>query len=224
MRLNIKLLFLALLFNVALLAQDYPEKPTKQEYSKVLLKTQTNLTKLAEKVYQTEDENLIRSFKNLEENSKKTQKNLIALEDYSNFPNEYLFTLVDSNSALIRLSNDMEDVEEAKQLIDYISEDYKAKANSINFGITTDVNSKIKVTVETIGGSGYSVFVKYSYDLDIDKKRFLFNNKTNNSVRYFSPGYYIFWIEKEDFKSDSRLVKLETLDGDFEEKIVFEIN
>ncbi len=194
------------------------------DFFEIAFKMQQTLTNLAEMVYPTENSNLINSFTKLEE---KNQQLFNILSDFSKnqeINKEYLLTLQNSLTTLEGLTiTENINNENTISIFNSISKDFNNKLLSIDHGLNTNINSKVIVNVETKNDTGYFVYAKYSYDLQKNIKRYQFNNPTNNSQREMAPGYYIFWIEKGDYKSEERFVEIIKRGDESNNTIYFEI-
>ncbi len=172
--------------------------PTDNKLSVVLSKTQQAVTNLAEKIPVTEDDSLIKAYGKLE---KKSKELFPALEEcnkkYALTP-EYMATLQGAQKTLERMDKDFNTIPDKTFILDAIYLDYDAKLTSINSSAKNDANTKIKVTVDSNEEEGYFVFGKLSYEKELNIKRFRFNKPTQKASQDFVPGYYLFWLEKED--------------------------
>ncbi|TSE04094.1 hypothetical protein [Aquimarina algiphila] len=191
--------------------------PKDNKLSIVLSKTQKAITGLAEKTTVTNDDNLIKAFSKLE---KKSIELFPALEvcnkKYALTP-EYMATLQEAQKTLERLHKDFNTISNKTFLLDAIYLDYDAKLASITSSAKNDANTKIKVIVDSNEEEGYFVFGKLSYEKELNIKRFRFNKPTHNASQDFVPGYYLFWLEKEDRIGEPEL-HLIMSDGTEEEK------
>jgi|GEM_PF-5355335 len=219
MRLLFPTLFLIILFGSGTISLA---QSNEIDYFEVSFKTQQTLTKLQEVINPTNNIELIDLYRNLESSSERLFKILDDVVKIKNIDSDYLITLQSNQVALQGAYNQFENLEFVTKTLFFATSDYENKYKSINFGISPNFVEKVKVVVETKNASGYSVFVKYSYDFDTDVKRYQFNNPTNNAEKPLSPGYYIIWIEKGTYRSKDRLVDI--INSDQESKpIYFEI-
>ena len=218
--LTLRLLFIPCF--VLLLASMAP-KIKAQSIDKVFFETESSLSKLADAIYSTEELPLIQNYKVLEQNCMELFVTLKKSSSINLLQEQYLNSLNHSQIAINELSVKIEDNQHAIQIIKAISKDYEIKKLSASNGITSTIGSSIKVTVESIGGTGYTVFVKYTYDIDKNIIRHRFNNPTNHAHKKLAPGYYIFWIEKGELKSEERIIELVSSESDNDEKIIFNV-
>ncbi|WP_452224595.1 hypothetical protein [Lacinutrix chionoecetis] len=191
----------------------------KNDFYKVAFKTQQTLSRLADSIHSNNNEQLISPFTKLEASNEKLYKILDDFIGSNNIDSEYIDGLSSSQKALDTLIYKLDNTKKVVNVFEAVNSDYETKIKSIDYGMSTNINAKVKVEVQTLKETGYFAFMKYSYD-DTYVKRFEFNNPTNNTQRYLAPGYYIVWIEKGDYKSKERLVEVTST----EENIIFYFN
>ncbi|GGI58493.1 hypothetical protein GCM10011444_28020 [Winogradskyella haliclonae] len=202
---------------------SFSQTVVKDNFYEVAFKTQQTMTYLAESIYKTNSVELRNSFVELEETHNRLFKILVDYSESDNVISEdYLLSLENSQKVLEELSNPFEDIKASLRLFEAIKYDYKAKLQSIDYGISISINEKVKVTVKTTKSSGYFAYIKYSSDENINIKRLRFNNPTNNAERYLSPGYYIIWVEKDNNKSKERFIEITSTNED-QNTIYFEL-
>lgn len=113
----------------------------------------------------------------------------------------FIQSLEQSQKMLEELRSDFQSYEFATKTIEDIKKDYDIKLESSPLGINSRIKSTIRVSVLTkrndLAVPGYDVRCNYMWDSDLKVGKHVFNNQTNNAVRNLSPGYYIFWIEKD---------------------------
>lgn len=126
-------------------------------------------------------------------------------------PSDTLFvnSLEQSQQAINQLVNEWKSNEYAANSLKSIKIDYDIKAASSPLGATSKVITNIEVSVVTKSGNkdvpGYDVKYNCMWDSDMMTSKNTFNNQTNNAVKILSPGYYIFWIEKEGILIQKKL-------------------
>lgn len=172
--------------------------PKNKDLDQVLSTTQSTISSLAIKVPTTQDQELIGAFQKLE---KKYQELAPALEKCNEkyaLTIPYVTTLKEAQKALQRVDKDFTTISDKTFVLDAIYQDYNAKLESINSSPKSDANTKVKVLVNSNEDEGFFVFGKLSYEQDLDIKRFRFNQPTQNATQEFVPGYYLFWLEKDE--------------------------
>ncbi len=173
-------------------------KPTDNTLSVVLSKTQQAVTNLAEKIPATEDDSLIKAYGKLEKKSKELFPALEKCNKKYALTPEYMATLQGAQKIVERMDKDFNTIPDKTFILDAVYQDYDAKLVSINSSAENDANTKIKVIIDSNKDEGFFVFGKLSYEKALDIKRFRFNKPTNSATQDFVPGYYLFWLEKED--------------------------
>ncbi len=172
--------------------------PTDNTLSVVLSKTQQAVTNLAEKIPATEDDSLIKTYGKLEKMSKELFPVLEECNKKYALTPEYMATLQGAQKIIERIDKDFNTIPDKAFILNAIYLDYNAKLKSIHSSAKNDANTKIRVTVDSSEEEGYFVFGKLSYEKALDIKRFRFNKPTNSATQDFVPGYYLFWLEKEN--------------------------
>lgn len=169
-----------------------------KDLTQVLANTQQTMNSLAAKMPATEDATLIEAYQKLE---KKYQELAPALEKCNEkyaLTTEYMSTLKEAQRALQRVDKDFTTASDNAFMLDAIYQDYDAKLKSIYSSPKSDANTKVTVTINSNEDEGFFVFGKLSYEKELDIKRFRFNKPTQNAIQDFVPGYYLFWLEKDD--------------------------
>ena len=179
----------------------------KLNFYEIAFKTQQTLTDLADVIYPTQNVKLISSYSELEKTSSRLLKVLSDANITSKLEYQYLLTLKQSQEALDNTKN-AESSERILTIFENINRDFENKLKSISFGISPNVITKAKIKVITAKDSGYSAYIKYTYDYNKNIIRLRFNNLTNDAERDLAPGYYIVWVEKEDYRSKDRYVDI----------------
>ncbi|WP_281987719.1 hypothetical protein [Aquimarina aggregata] len=209
--------YTATLFVITVLCSCASYAPKDNQLSVVLTNTQQAITNLAEKIPATGEDNLIQTFNKLQKKSVALIPALkVCNQKYALTP-EYMATLKEAQKVLQRVDKDFDTIPDKTFLLEAIYLDYEAKLTSITSSEKNDANTKIKVTVDSNEDEGYFVFGKLSYEKALDIKRFRFNRPTNSATQDFVPGYYLFWLEKEDLIGEPEL-HLIMNNGEEEEK------
>lgn len=171
----------------------------------ILAETAASTKKLAGKINTASDKQLVKTFKTLEKRQRRLFPLLKRCDRNNSILPEYLETLSESQKTLERLFRNYETTDDQQFILESIAMDYDAKKRSINYYVSKDANAKIKVIINSNQEEGYFVFAKLSYEKDMNIKRFRFDSPTNNASQYFVPGYYLFWLEKDERVSDPEL-------------------
>lgn len=174
-------------------------------FPSITLETQRSIERLADKIYTTSNEELTEAFKALKKKQRRLFRILKRCDRRSKIQPGYLTTLHESQKALDQLFQNYETIDNKQFILKSIYLDYDAKRKSINYYVSKDANAKIKVIVNSNEEEGYFVFAKLSYEKDKDIKRFRFDSPTHNASQYFVPGYYLFWLEKDERVSEPEL-------------------
>ncbi|MBQ4820685.1 hypothetical protein [Aquimarina sp. MMG016] len=172
--------------------------PKDNKLSVILSGTQQAVTNLAEKITITEDQDLIAKYYNLEKKYEELFPVLIKCNEKYALTTTYMSTLEEAQKSLQRLYKNFDDITDKSYMLESIYLDYDAKLQSINSSAKSDANTTIKVTINSSEDEGFFVFGKLSYEQNLNIKRFRFNKPTQNASQDFVPGYYLFWLEKED--------------------------
>ncbi len=191
------------MLSCAVKAQKAPE--TLAVFPSITLKTEQSLKKLTDKIYDTSDKELIKTFKALKKKQRQLFRVLKRCNRNLQLTPEYLVTLSESQKVLDQLFQNYEKTDNKQFLLESIYKDYAAKRKSINYYVAKDANAKIKVIINSNENEGYFVFAKLSYEKGMDIKRFRFDSPTNNASLSFVPGYYLFWLEKDGRVSEPEL-------------------
>ncbi|MEW7279336.1 hypothetical protein ABW636_12150 [Aquimarina sp. 2201CG1-2-11] len=172
--------------------------PKNKDLTGVLSNTQQTITNLTEKIQTTGDKMLIKTGQKLESKYRELAPVLESCNEKYTLTTEYMTTLQEAQRALQRVDKDFNRISDKAFILDAIYLDYNAKLTSIKSNSKSDANSKIKVTVNSNEGEGFFVFGKLSYEQSLNIKRFRFNKPTQNASQDFVPGYYLFWLEKDE--------------------------
>lgn len=192
----------------------YVTQESSKAYQEVALNTQNSMTGLSNKINGIREVNVKSSFQQLENAHQKLFTLLEECNRQYKIEADYLATLIQSQKALEKVLTNTYTPEKTIQILEGVTNDYKAKTKSVVPGPKTNIVPKLDLVVQTSISQGYKAYVKYSFDFDTDIVRFEFNNPTNNAKTKLAPGYYIVWIEKGDFKSEGRKVEISSEDLD----------
>ena len=194
--------------------------PTDNKLSITLLKTQQAITNLAAKITPTGNDHLIKTYSKLEKKSKELFPLLLECNEKYKLSTTYMITLEEAQKTLQGLDKGFNTVPDKTFILDAIYLDYDAKLQSIQNSAKNDATTKIKVTVNSNEEEGFFVFGKLSYEKELNIKRFRFNQPTQNAARDFVPGYYLFWLEKEDRVGEPELHLIVSNGTEEEKKLV----
>lgn len=186
----------------------------------LLTETKEIITTLGEKVTTSGDDELIKAYATLKKESDSLMPVLKRCNENYRLTETYIETLEESKSVLEKLVTAFDTLSDKTYVINAIYQDYNAKLNSINSSKKSDANTKIKVIVDSSEDEGFFVFAKLSYEKDADIKRFRFNRPTDNASQNFVPGYYLFWLEKDDLIGEPELHLISINGSEKEIKIV----
>ncbi len=186
----------------------------------VLSKSEQALTSLAESISLTENSDLLNAYNNLEKISKELFPALEKCNQKYRLTPAYMITLREAQKTLEHLHKDFNTMSDKAFLMEAIYLDYDAKLQSIRSSDKSDANTKIKVVVDSNEDEGYFVFGKLSYEQELDIKRFRFNKPTHNATQDFVPGYYLFWLEKEDRVGEPELHLIMSSGTELEKQLV----
>nr|WP_315200979.1 hypothetical protein [uncultured Flavobacterium sp.] len=169
---------------------------------KIELTTFKTINKLNKKVKSLQNKQVL--VNSLNELSNSAIKLFDKIRNDSNFnesdDNLFIDSIEDSQKALNQLLDEWESLDDANRLITDVKNDFDIKLASSPLAAVSEVMTSIEVTVltksESGNISGYDVFYTYMWDFKKKEKKNVFTNKTNDAIRNMSPGYYVFWIEK----------------------------
>ena len=178
---------------------------TNNHLDSVLSKTEQAMIGLADKVNNTDDQELKKTYTQLEQKRKELFPLLIKCNEKYALTKAYMATLKEAQKTVQRLEKNFDTASDKVFMLNAIYLDYDAKIQSIQNSPKNEANTTIKVVVNSNQEEGFFVFGKLSYEKELDIKRFRFNQPTQNAVQDFVPGYYLFWLEKEDRVSEPEL-------------------
>lgn len=169
---------------------------------KVQLETQKTIRKLTNKVTTDgiKDTIVTNNLNRLSANAT-TLFNKINSNPASGKDTGFVYALEQSHVALAELLGDWGSNDYAANRMQDVSIDYYIKTKAAPLAASSNITTNIKVIVITklndseVGG--YDVKCNYMWDSELKKAKIIFNNQTNNAVKYMAPGYYVFWIEKD---------------------------
>ncbi|MEB3344039.1 hypothetical protein U6A24_01125 [Aquimarina gracilis] len=194
--------------------------PRNNKLSVVLSKTQQAITGLEEKIIKSKEDELIQVYSKLNKKSEELFPLLKKCNDKYALTTEYIKTLQETEKILRNMVKEYETLPDKIFILDAISQDYDAKLQTIKNTAKNDATTKIKVIVNSNEEEGFFVFGKLSYEQGQDIKRFRFNQPTQNAVQDFVPGYYLFWLEKEDRIGEPELHLIMSNAGEEEKTLV----
>lgn len=167
------------------------------------LNTQRSIRKLISKIYSLDNKDtIIVNNVNLLSKSATILFNKIRNDENLGQPNDTLFinSLELSQQALNQLLVDWRSNEKASNTMKAVKIDYDIKTASSPLAASSKVITNVEVSVYTKSKNqdvgGYDVLYTYMWDSEMREKKGIFNNQTNNAVKNLSPGYYVFWIER----------------------------
>ncbi|WP_298310693.1 hypothetical protein [uncultured Aquimarina sp.] len=186
----------------------------------VLSNTQQALASIGEKIVTDGDKELASAYDTLE----KKRSELFPLlekcnEKYALSP-EYIATLKEVEKIIRLMNKEFNTTSDKAFVLNAIHKDYDAKLQTIKNTAANNATTKIKVIVNSNEEEGFFVFGKLSYEQGQDIKRFRFNQPTQNAVQDFVPGYYLFWLEKEDRVGEPELHLIMSNSGEEEKQLV----
>lgn len=188
----------------------------------VLSQTQQAVTRLAEKIPATQNDSLITAYNRLEEKRKELFPLLVKCNEKYRLSKDYIATLEGAQKSLQRLYKDFDSISDKAFILEAIYQDYDAKIISIHNSPKKEASDIIKVIVNSSKDEGFFVFGKLSYEQELDIKRFRFNGPTQNATQDFVPGYYLFWLEKDDLVGKPELHLIRNNGIELEKKLVLE--
>ncbi|MBP2831509.1 hypothetical protein J8281_04850 [Aquimarina sp. U1-2] len=196
--------------------------PKNKELSSVLLTTQQRLEALQKKLIETNDSKLLNVYNELNEKSLELFPVLEKCNDKYALTPEYISTLKETEKTLSYLLKNYETIANKEYLIHAIYQDYDAKLSTIRNTAQNNATTKIKVIVNSNEEEGFFVFGKLSYEREQDIKRFRFNRPTQDAIHDFVPGYYLFWLEKDDRIGEPELHLIMSTSGEEEKTLVLQ--
>lgn len=190
-----------ILLSSAILITDNTYGQTRLE--NVELNTQRTIRKLISKIYSLDNKDtIIVNNVNLLSKSATILFDKIRNDENLGQPNDTLFinSLELSQQVLNQLLVDWRSNEKAANTMKAIKIDYDIKTASSPLAASSKVLTNVEVSVVTKSKnqdvSGYDVLYTYMWDSEAKEEKNFFNNQTNNAIKNLSPGYYVFWIEK----------------------------
>ncbi|WP_299259852.1 hypothetical protein [uncultured Aquimarina sp.] len=194
--------------------------PKNKELTLVLSQTQQTITSLKDKIATSNEEELKDAYTKLSEKSAVLFPVLEDCNDKYGLTPEYVATLQETEKTLRRLVKEYPTMSNKAFVLNAIYQDYDAKLQTIKNTAANNATTKIKVTVNSNEEEGFFVFGKLSYEQGQDIKRFRFNQPTQNAIQDFVPGYYLFWLEKEDRVGEPELHLIMSNSGEEEKQLV----
>ncbi len=208
------------LFTLVLLTGCASYAPKNNDLSLVISKTQQTMTSLAEKLKVSDNDTLLEEYNKVKTTSKELFPLLIQCNEKYALTPEYVSALQEAQKTLDRLVKNFDTADNKKFMLNAIYQDYNAKLQTINNTAQNDATTKIKVLVNSNEEEGFFVFGKLSYEKEQRIKRFRFNRPTQNASQDFVPGYYLFWLEKDDRIGEPELHLILSNEGEEEKTLV----
>lgn len=215
-----KKIYMMLLGVIIIMSSCASYRSKKNNLSSVLSQTQQALLDLEEKITPATDPELKEAYFKLKQKSELLFPVLEKCNDKYALSTEYVATLETSKKALLALNKSYDTTVDKTYILEAIRTDYDAKLQTINNTAKNDATTKIKVIVNSNEEKGFFVFGKLSFEQGQDIKRFRFNQPTQNAVQDFVPGYYLFWLEKEDRIGEPELHLIMSNSGEEEKKLI----
>jgi len=210
------MLFLGLLF----FGSCASYAPKKNGLTQVLLQTTETVGQLAKKIPTAQNQALTKAFTELEAKQEELFPMLEQCNKKYALTAEYVTSLSQTQKTLERLHGNFDTVRDKVFVLTAIYKDYDAKMQTIKNTAKNDATTKIKVIINSNEEEGFFVFGKLSYEQGQDIKRFRFNQPTQNAIQDFVPGYYLFWLEKEDRVGEPELHLIMSNSGEEEKQLV----
>lgn len=171
--------------------------PTNNEFPMLLSSTAQAISNLELKVNNSKNNNLKEAYDELTKNSALLFPLLEACNKKYALSEEYIVGIKESKNILVDMESQFETTSNKAFILEAISKDYNAKQQSINNSKNKAATEKVRVTVNSAEEEGFFVYGKLSYEQAKDIKRYRFNKPTQNASEDFVPGYYLFWLEKD---------------------------
>lgn len=214
---NISMVLLGILI-IASSCASYRSK--KNTLSLILSQTQQALLDLQEKITPSTDPKLKKAYLELKQKGEELFPVLEKCNDKYALSPAYVTSLETSKKTLIALHKAYDTTLDKTYILEAIRTDYDAKLQTINNTAKNDATTKIKVIVSSNEEEGFFVFGKLSFEQGQNIKRFRFNQPTQNAIQDFVPGYYLFWLEKEDRIGEPELHLIMSNNGEEEKTLI----
>lgn len=164
----------------------------------IAMQTKTSLKDLKGNAIKNNDEVILDKLDNIENKRKELFYLLDGCNEKNTLTQEYLNTLKEAQKTIQSVSETYKKTSGKEEILDAIYLDFTAKEASIKSDENNDANIKVKVTIDSTEDEGFFVFGKLSFEQGSNIKRFRFNKPTQKASQDFVPGYYLFWLEKDD--------------------------
>ncbi len=194
--------------------------PKTNDLTLILAKTNEAITQLEEKISTSTDQELINAYNQLNEKHRELFPLLEKCNEKYALTTEYLSTLRETQKILANMDQNFDQITDKIFMLNAIFQDYEAKLQTIKNTAQNDATTKIKVVVNSGQEEGFFVFGKLSFEKEQEIKRFRFNQPTQNASQDFVPGYYLFWLEKENRVSEPELHLIMSNNGEEEKTLV----
>lgn len=186
----------------------------------VLSNTEKTLASLGEKIPTLNDQTLQDAYSSVEKISQELFPLLKKCNEKYALTPEYISTLRQTQKVLDHMDKNFNTIANKTYTLNAIYQDYNAKLQTIHNTAANDASTKIKVIVNSGAEDGFFVFGKLSYEQEQDIRRFRFNQPTQNATHDFVPGYYLFWLEKEERMGEPELHLIMSNSGEEEKTLV----
>ncbi len=217
-----KKIYLLLLGVIIIASSCASYRSKKNTLSLVLSQTQQALLDLEEKITPTTDPKLKKAYFELRQKGEVLFPVLEKCNDKYALSTEYVATLETSKQTLIDLYKTYDTTTDKTYILEAIYNDYDAKLQTVYNTAKNDATTKIKVIVNSNEEEGFFVFGKLSFEQGQDIKRFRFNQPTQNAIQDFVPGYYLFWLEKDDRVGEPELHLIMSASGEEEKTLILQ--
>ncbi|MCK8521299.1 hypothetical protein M0D21_06965 [Aquimarina sp. D1M17] len=196
--------------------------PKSNDLTKVLLETKQTIINLKDKVAASANDDLIDAYNQLDSKYEGLAPLLEKCNEKYALSPEYISTLQETKKTLDGLDKNFDQIDDKKFILNAIYQDFDAKMQTINNTAKNDATTKIRVVVNSGKEEGFFVFGKLSFEKEQEIKRFRFNQPTQNATQDFVPGYYLFWLEKDDRVGTPELHLIMSNSGEEEKMLVLE--
>ncbi|WP_298548775.1 hypothetical protein [uncultured Aquimarina sp.] len=211
---------IVIVFILVLITSCASYGPKNNDLTLVLSKSQQTIASLKEKIAVSEEKGLKEAYNNLNEKSAMLFPVLEKCNEKYALTPEYIATLIEIEKTISRINKEFTTTSDKEFILNAIYKDYDAKLQTIKNTAANNATTKIKVTVNSNEEEGFFVFGKLSYEQGQNVKRFRFNQPTQNAIQDFVPGYYLFWLEKEDRIGEPELHLIMSNSGEEEKQLV----
>ena len=209
-----------LVFAIVFISGCASYAPKTNDLTAILVKTNEAITQLEKKISTSTDQELINSYNQLNQKHQELFPLLEKCNEKYALTTEYLSTLRETQKILANMDKNFDQIMDKIFMLNAIFQDYEAKLQTIKNTAQNDATTKIKVVVSSGQEEGFFVFGKLSFEKEQEIKRFRFNQPTQNASQDFVPGYYLFWLEKDNRVSEPELHLIMSNNGEEEKTLV----